>query len=125
MDPLVSQMKSGEHGLGRVIAAAGHSWRGLIACWRNEAAFRQEVLLVTPLLLAAVILDVSSVARALLMASVLLVLIVELLNSGIEAAIDRIGTDHHPLSGLAKDVASAAVLLSLLLAILVWACILL
>lgn len=59
------------------------------------------------------------------MASVLLVLIVELLNSGIEAAIDRIGTDHHPLSGLAKDVASAAVLLSLLLAILVWACILL
>ena len=79
----------------------------------------------TPLLLAAVILDVSSVARALLMASVLLVLIVELLNSGIEAAIDRIGTDHHPLSGLAKDVASAAVLLSLLLAILVWACILL
>lgn len=112
-------------GVGRVIAAAGHSWRGLRACWNNEAAFRQEVMLAIPLLVVACCLEVTGVERALLMASALLVLIVELLNSGIEAAIDRIGTEFHALSGMAKDVGSAAVLLSLLLAILTWACILL
>lgn len=125
MDPAANQMKPGGSGWGRVIAAAGNSWRGLRACWHNEAAFRQEVVLAIPLLVAAYFLEVTGVERALLVASVLLVLIVELLNSGIEAAIDRIGTDYHALSGLAKDLASAAVSLSLLLAALVWACILL
>ncbi len=125
MDPVANQMKPGGTGLGRVIAAAGNSWCGLRACWKNEAAFRQELILAIPLLVAAGLLEVSGVERAVLMASVLLVLIVELLNSGIEAAIDRIGTEFHTLSGLAKDLASAAVSLSLLLAVLVWACILL
>ena len=78
-----------------------------------------------PLLGMAVLWQVSGVERALLMAAVLLVLIVELLNSGIEAAIDRIGTEHNALSGLAKDVASAAVTISLVLTVVVWACILL
>lgn len=124
-DPTVSQMKPGGSGVARIIAAARNSWRGLRACWSNEAAFRQEVILSFPLFVAACVLEVSGVERALLMASVVMVLIVELLNSGIEATIDRIGTDHHALSGLAKDVASAAVSMSLLSAILVWACILL
>lgn len=118
-------MKPRRTGLIRVIAAAGNSWRGLRACWSNEAAFRQEVVLAAPLLVAAILWEVNGVERALMMASVLLVLIVELLNSGIEAAIDRIGPEHHVLSGLAKDVASAAVAISLLLATVVWVCILL
>lgn len=118
-------MKPGKSGLARIIAAAGNSWRGLRACWSNEAAFRQEVLLAVPLLTVAATWQVSSVERALMMASVLLVLVVELLNSAIEAAIDRIGTEHHVLSGLAKDVASAAVAMSLLLTVVVWACVLL
>ena len=114
---MLRPMKSPRTGLDRIRAAAGNSWRGLQACWRSEAAFRQETVLALPLLVLAVFL--------LMMACVLLVLIVELLNSGIEAAIDRIGPEHHPLSGLAKDVASAAVSLSLLLAVVVWSCILL
>jgi diacylglycerol kinase (ATP) len=118
-------MKGRRTGLGRIITAAGHSWRGLRACWNNEAAFRQEVVVAVPLLVAGAVWPVSNVERALMLASILLVLIVELLNSGIEAAIDRIGTDHHVLSGLAKDVGSAAVTMSLLLAAVVWTCILL
>jgi len=118
-------MKPRLTGLARVIAAGGNSWRGLRGCWSNEAAFRQEVVLAVPLLVVATLLQLNGVERALMMASVLLVLIVELLNSGIEAAIDRIGPEHHALSGLAKDVASAAVAISLLLVTVVWACILL
>lgn len=117
--------KSRRAGLDRILAAAGNSWRGLRACWSNEAAFRQEVVLAMPLLAVAAAWPFSGIERALLMASVLLVLIVELLNSAIEAAIDRIGAEHHVLSGLAKDVASAAVSMALLLAAVVWACILL
>jgi diacylglycerol kinase (ATP) len=118
-------MKSPRTGLDRIRSAAGNSWRGLQACWRSEAAFRQETVLALLLLAVAALLPLSGVERALMMACVVLVLIVELLNSGIEAAIDRIGPEHHPLSGLAKDVASAAVSLSLLLVVVVWSCILL
>jgi len=117
-------MKARKTGLNRVIAAAGNSWRGLRACWINEAAFRQEVVLAVPLLVAAGVWQVGGVERALMMAAVLQVLVVELLNSGIEAAIDRIGPEHHPLSALAKDAGSAAVTVSLLLAVVVWVCIL-
>jgi diacylglycerol kinase (ATP) len=117
--------KAPRAGLERIVAAAANSGRGLRACWRNEAAFRQEVLLSIPLLSVAALLPLAGAERALLMGSVLLVLVVELLNSGIEAAIDRIGPEHHVLSGLAKDLASAAVAISLLLASVVWACILL
>jgi len=112
-------------GFARLRAASVNSLRGLHLCWRNEAAFRQEVVIAVPLLAVAVLGRFTGVERALLVASVLLVLIVELLNSGLEAVVDRIGREHHPLSGMAKDMGSAAVTLSLVLAASVWACILL
>lgn len=118
-------MKQQQQGWSRLGAAAIYSWRGLVASWRNEAAFRQEILLAAPMLALAMWLDVDGVERALLLASVIAVLVVELLNTGVEAAIDRIGSERHPLSAMAKDVGSAAVLLSLLATGMVWACILL
>ena len=117
--------KPGNAGVARLLAASAHSMRGLRQCWRHEAAFRQEVVVALPLLAVAVFGHVERVERALLIASVLLVLIVEVLNSGIEAVVDRIGPERHPLSGMAKDLGSAAVTLSLVLAASVWGCILL
>lgn len=107
-------------GLDRVWHAAGYSWAGLRAGW-GETAFRQEVIAAVVLLPAAVWLASSWVEFALLAGSVLLVMIVELLNTGIETAIDRIGPEWHDLSKRAKDMGSAAVLLSLLLCTLTWA----
>lgn len=112
-------------GIRRLIRACGHSASGLRLAFRAEAAFRQELALVLPLTVAAFWLDVSAVERVLLLGSLLLVLIVELLNSAVEAVVDRIGSEHHPLSGQAKDIASAAVTLSLLLAAMTWLLILL
>ncbi len=112
--------KPGHTGIRRIIHAAGYSISGLRAAWRNESAFRQELLL---LVIGAPLgwwLGGDGMERALLIGSLLLVLIVELLNSAVEAAIDRIGDGDHPLSARAKDMGSAAVLLSLLLAVLVW-----
>lgn len=106
-------------GLSRVWHAAGYSLQGLRAGW-SEAAFRQEAIAAAVLLPAALWVGRGWVETALLASSVLLVLIVELLNSGIEAAIDRIGPEWHPLSKRAKDMGSAAVLLSLLLAGGIW-----
>ena len=107
-------------GLNRLWHATGYSLAGLRAGWR-EKAFRQEVLLAAVLLPLACWLGRGWVETALLTASVVLVLITELLNSGIEAAIDRIGPELHDLSERAKDMGSAAVLLSLLLCGAVWA----
>jgi diacylglycerol kinase (ATP) len=107
-------------GLRRVINAFRYSCQGLNAAWRGEAAFRQEVILLIIAIVIALIVPVSGIERLLLIGSVWLVLVVELLNSAIEAVVDRIGEDYHPLSGRAKDIGSAAVLLSLLLALLVW-----
>ena len=107
-------------GLNRLWHATGYSLAGLRAGWR-EKAFRQEVLLAAVLLPLACWLGRGWVETALLTASVVLVLIAELLNSGIEAAIDRIGPELHDLSKRAKDMGSAAVLLSLLLCGAVWA----
>ena len=104
----------------RIVAATGHSVRGLSAAWRNEQAFREEVVLATPMFALAFWLGESMAEALLLVGSVMLVLICELLNSGIETTVDRIGTDHHELSGRAKDIGSAAVFLSLLNAGLVW-----
>jgi len=112
-------------GIERVLRACRHSWSGLRLAFRAEAAFRQELAIVLPLLIVALWLDLSGVERALLIGSLLLVLIVELLNSAIEAVVDRIGIEHHALSGQAKDVASAAVMLSLLLAAAIWLMVLL
>jgi len=111
----------GRTGLTRVLFATRHSADGLAAAWRHESAFRQELVLALLMLPAALWLGTSWVERALLIGSVLLVLIVELLNSGIEAAVDRISMDLHDLSKRAKDYGSAAVLLSLLWCGGVWA----
>ncbi len=107
-------------GMRRLIAATGHSLAGLKAAWRHETAFRQEGLLVVVLLPAAFWLGRDITQRALLAFSLLLILIVELLNSAVEAAIDRIGPERHELSGRAKNLGSAAVLMVLLAAGLVW-----
>ena len=104
----------------RLGKAFGFSMAGLKAAWKSEAAFRQEVLLCAFLLPFGFWVAENGVELALLAGSLVLVLIVELLNSGLEAAIDRIGTDLHPLSKKAKDIGSSAVLLSLLNVLLVW-----
>lgn len=114
----------GRRGLSRIIHAAGYSRDGLAAAWRGEAAFRQLVMLNLLLVPLACWLPVSRVERALLIAVCLLALIVELLNSAIEAAIDRISLERHPLSKNAKDMGSAAQLVALCLIGAVWASIL-
>jgi diacylglycerol kinase (ATP) len=104
----------------RLINAARYSWAGLKAAWRNEEAFRQESMLCALLAPIALWLGDGAVERALLIGSLLLIVIVELLNSSIEAAIDRIGAERHELSGRAKDIGSAAVSLALLNAAVIW-----
>ena len=107
-------------GIMRAVRAARSSAQGFVHAWRYESAFRQELtlgVLLTPL---AVWLGQTALERALLIACLLLVLIVELLNSAVEAAVDRFGDEHHELSGRAKDLGSAAVSLSLGLVLLVW-----
>ncbi len=113
--------KQGKRGWRRLQAAFGYSVAGLTAGWRGEEAFRQEVLLAIVLVPLALWLGQTALERLLLVASWLLVMIVEILNSAIEATVDRISDEHHPLSGRAKDLASAAVFLSLILAALTWA----
>jgi diacylglycerol kinase (ATP) len=106
--------------MSRIIKAFFYSLAGIKAAWQDEAAFRQEALLAAILIPLAFVLAPDKISLILMAGSVLLVLIVELLNTGIEAAINRIGSEVHPLSKKAKDSASAAVLLSLLLAGFVW-----
>lgn len=117
--------KPGKTGIPRLIDATSYSWHGLIATWRNEAAFRQEVTLAIFLIPLALWLGQSGLERALLIGVTLLVMIVELLNSAVEAVVDRVGPEKHPLSKIAKDTGSAAVSLSLLLWLTTWGCILL
>ena len=112
--------KSGATGFKRFVDATGYSVAGLRAALQHEAAFRQECALALVLLPVGVWLGSNAIEYALLACSVALVLIVELLNSAIEAVVDRIGSEHHALSGRAKDIGSAAVFISLLLAGLVW-----
>lgn len=114
-------MASQTTGLTRIIKAAGYSWQGLKAAWRNEAAFRQEGVMTVVAIVLACWLDVDPVTRILLIGSVMLVMIVEILNSAIEALVDRVGTERHELSGRAKDMGSAAVLMALILAAVTWA----
>ncbi len=107
-------------GFERLWKAYGYSLQGLRAAWRHEAAFRQELTLAILLLPAAWWLARGALEFALLVATLLLVLVVELLNSSIEAIVDRVGMERHELSGRAKDLGSAAVLLSLVLLAVVW-----
>jgi len=112
---------AGPHqGLGRLLRAFAHTGLGLRAAWCHEAAFRQEILLAVILTPVALWLGQSAVERVLLVTSLILVLIVELLNTGLEAVVDRIGPERHELSGRAKDMGSAAVFLACLNALLTW-----
>ncbi|WP_339486451.1 diacylglycerol kinase [Pseudomonas sp. EL_65y_Pfl2_R95] len=115
----------GRTGLRRILQAAGYSQAGLLAAFKGEAAFRQLVLLNLLLIPIAFMLDVSKVERAVLIGVCLLALIVELLNSAIEATVDRISLDLHPLSKQAKDMGSAAQFVVLTMIAIVWAMILL
>jgi diacylglycerol kinase (ATP) len=110
----------GKTGLRRVWNAFLYSLDGLAAAYRHEDAFRQEVLLAVILIPTALLLPASGMGKALMVASVLLVLIVELLNSAVEAAVDRISLEDHRLAKRAKDIGSAAVFLSLLNVPIVW-----
>lgn len=107
-------------GIGRLVRAAGYSLAGLAAAWRHESAFRQECMLAALLLPAAWWVGRTWLETALLAGSVMAVLIVELLNSAIESAVDRVSAELHPLSKRAKDIGSAAVMLSLLACSALW-----
>ena len=113
----------GKTGVRRVWNALHYSLAGLRAAFACEDAFRQEAMLAALLIPASFLLPVSGVGRGLMIASVVLVLIVELLNSAIEAVVDRVSLDHHHLSKRAKDIGSAAVLLALCNVVVVWACV--
>lgn len=119
----VSEFKS-KSGMKRVFSAFFYSMDGIKAAWRNEHAFRQELLLVVPGIIVALMLPLPPLHKLALVAVLLLVLIVELINSAIEAVVDRISFEHHPLSKNAKDLGSAAVFLSLTLAAITWVVIL-
>jgi diacylglycerol kinase (ATP) len=110
----------GNTGLVRILKAFNYSLAGFKACFRHEAAFRQEMAALLLLLPLGIWLGEGGVEQALLVGSLLLVPVVELLNSGIEAVVDRFGGDRHELSGRAKDLGSAAVFLSIVLVIAVW-----
>ena len=112
--------KPGNTGIRRIVNATFFSFAGLRAAWQNESAFRQETLLCVLLVPTAFWLGQTAVERSLLIGTCLLVLIVELLNSGIEAVVDRVGEEHHDLAGRAKDLGSAAVFVSLALVVVVW-----
>lgn len=115
----------GKTGLTRIWNALFYSMDGLKAAYACEDAFRQEALLTALLIPLTFVLDVSGPGRAMMVGSVLLVLIVELLNSAVEAVVDRVSLENHELSKRAKDIGSAAVLITLLDVALVWACVLL
>ncbi len=114
----------GNKGITRAFRAAINSWNGLIYAYKEESAFRQELALSLILIPLAIYFPVTPIEKILLIASVILVLVIELLNSSVEAAIDRISFEVHDLSKRAKDFGSAAVMLALLLCALTWAIIL-
>ena len=112
--------KPGATGVTRIINAAGYSMKGLRSAWINEAAFRQELMLILLLMPLAFWIGDSLNQILLLIVISWLVVIVEVLNSAVEAVVDRIGPEHHELSGRAKDLGSAAVFIALALNALVW-----
>jgi diacylglycerol kinase (ATP) len=115
----------GKTGLRRLINAFGYSLAGLKAAYKNEDAFRQETVMAIVLIPLALYLGTSPMMRAMLIGAVFLVMIVELLNSSIEATVDRISLENHRLAARAKDIGSAAVLMSLLNLAVVWGLLLL
>ena len=121
----MEKRNAGRTGINRLVRATYCSMLGLQAAWKNEQAFRQELLLCTVLVPLAILLGKSGVERGLLVASLLLVLVAELLNSAVEAVVDRVGEEHHELSGRAKDLGSAAVGLALVNVVVIWLLVLL
>lgn len=117
--PQISEFKS-RKGLGRIVSASRYSFQGLAFAWQSEHAFRQELLLAVPAICTAMLLPLAILEKLALVAVLVLVLVVELLNSAIEAVVDRISLERHPLSRVAKDLGSAAVFLCLMLAALTW-----
>jgi diacylglycerol kinase (ATP) len=115
----------GKTGLRRLMNAFGYSMAGLKAAYQNEDAFRQEVLLAIILIPLALFIEHNAIGRALMIGSVLLVMVVELLNSAIEATVDRVSLERHDLAKRAKDIGSAAVFMSLLNLAIVWGLVLL
>ena len=116
--------KQGNTGLKRIIKATGYSIQGLKAAWKHEAAIRQEVALLLVALPIIVLVDVTLVEKILMLSGLLILIAIELVNSAIEAIVDRVGVEHHELSGRAKDIGSAAVMVMLLLNAINWALIL-
>lgn len=112
--------KTNVTGIKRIINAAGYSWMGFKAAYQHESAFRQELGLFAILTPVALYFGPSSSDKAILIASLIFILLVEILNSAIEAVVDRHGDEIHPLSGRAKDMASAAVFLAFIISGLVW-----
>jgi len=119
-----SPTPKGQRGLARIVKAFGYSCDGLGAAWRNEAAFRQETLLAAVAIPLAFVLGQTGVERALMIGSIILIVIVEILNSAVEAIVDKASPEKHELAKRAKDMGSAAVLLSLINAAAIWACVL-
>ena len=115
----VSEFKS-KSGLKRIVAATGYSIQGFKAAWQHEHAFRQELMLFVVGTVVALLLPISAFQKLLLIVPMCLVLIVELINSAIEAIVDRVSLERHPLSKNAKDMGSAAVMLAIFLAVACW-----
>ena len=111
---------SGNTGLTRLIKAGQYSWQGIKAAYQHEEAFRQEVWILIIAIPLAIWLGESGLEKALLIGSILLLLIVELLNSAVEAVVDRIGSERHELAGRAKDMGSAAVTVAIINTLIIW-----
>jgi diacylglycerol kinase (ATP) len=124
LDPANESPFKGKTGLRRVWNALSYSLAGLRAAYLCEDAFRQEVILAALLIPLTFLLPVPWIGRGLMIASVLLVLVVELINSAIEAVVDRVSLENHRLAKRAKDIGSAAVLVTLILVLVVWVCVL-
>lgn len=113
----------GSKGIKRLFNAANFSWQGVSAAWKNEEAFRQEVVIALVLIPVALYLDLSAFEKALMISSILLIMIVEILNSAVEAVVDLVTDEKEKLAGRAKDMGSAAVMLALINAAVIWICI--
>ena len=112
--------KPGNKGLTRIIKAFGFSVKGFRAAWKHEEAFRQEVILALILLPLSFYVAANATQLAILLSTLFIVLITEILNSAVEAVVDRVSDEHHKLAGRAKDMGSAAVLLSLTMTVVIW-----
>lgn len=120
MEPIAQPNKPGHRGIKRLVYATLFSWRGFVAAWQNEAAFRQIISWLLTSLAIALLMDLSLIERLMLVGSVLLVLMAELLNSAVEAIVDKTTPELHPLAGRAKDMGSAAVFVAMVITAMIW-----